>query len=486
MPTPGADIRFARGADDERGPAGKRAAEVAQRIEAEIIARRWPVGAVLGTEQELRERYGVSRSVLREAVRLTEHHQVTRMRRGQNGGLFVAAPDAGPATRALVIYLEYIGLSVEDLMQARCHLEPLAVSILAGQITEPGAAQLRAALAAEASRRDEPGIFAQDAMHFVFAEMCGNPALELFIDVLARLTERYVQTTRRLPKDEILRGKLDSYATHVELVDAVIAGDGDLAAATMDVHLEAAMRWLLEHRSTRPKAVARTLEPPGAKLAEVVASAVRDEIARRGWPIGLVLGSETDLLARYGVSRSVLREAVRLLEYHSVARMRRGPGGGLVVTEPEAEASIDTMALHLDFRGVTPRDLLTVRDAIELGTLTQVIARRHDPDVRARLEHAIAITVESPEPGGRSADHFHTELADLSGNPVLALFLRILTELWSRHTANTPSPRPGPDGVAMVKTVHRKILHAVLDGDVCAARRRMRRHLGALQAWYHQ
>ena len=35
---------------------------------------------------------------------------------------------------------------------------------------------------------------------------------------------------------------------------------------------------------------------------------------------------------------------VRLLEYHAIAQMRRGPGGGLVVTEPQAQASIDTIA----------------------------------------------------------------------------------------------------------------------------------------------
>jgi DNA-binding FadR family transcriptional regulator len=53
----------------------------------------------------------VSRAVLREALRLVQHHQVARMRRGPGGGLFVTAPDAAPATRAMVIYLDYVGVS---------------------------------------------------------------------------------------------------------------------------------------------------------------------------------------------------------------------------------------------------------------------------------------------------------------------------------------------------------------------------------------
>src|SRR3954467_9133069 len=98
---------------------GKLAAQVARRIEAEVVQRGWPVGGSLGSEPELRERHGVSRSVLREAVRLVEHHQVARMRRGPNGGLFVMAPDAGPAAHAVVIYLEHVGTSVVDLIEDR-------------------------------------------------------------------------------------------------------------------------------------------------------------------------------------------------------------------------------------------------------------------------------------------------------------------------------------------------------------------------------
>jgi DNA-binding FadR family transcriptional regulator len=235
------------------------------------------------------------------------------------------------------------------------------------------------------------------------------------------------------------------------------------------------------------------LEEPGAKLAEVVAARIRDEIARRGWPIGQVLGSEADMLARHGVSRAVLREAVRLLEYHSVAVMRRGPGGGLVVTEPDPSASIETMALYLDYRGVTSEDLRVVRDAVELGALGQVMGRRDDPEVAARLQAVIA---QSEAGAGKTdalapsvpsmSDSFHTELADLSGNPVLGLFLRILTELWTRHRVNSPTaPQPDPALASEAANVHRRILQAILAGDEGVARHRMRRHLEALTAWYH-
>ena len=71
----------------ETGPADKRASKIARQIEADIVRRGWTIGESLGSERDLQQRYEVSRSVLREAVRLVEHHQVARMRRGPNGGL---------------------------------------------------------------------------------------------------------------------------------------------------------------------------------------------------------------------------------------------------------------------------------------------------------------------------------------------------------------------------------------------------------------
>ena len=62
-------------------------------------------------------------------------------------------------------------------------------------------------------------------------------------------------------------------------------------------------------------------------------------------------------MERYDVSRAVLREAVRVLEHHQVARMRRGPGGGLFVAEPGVEAVTEAVALQIDRLGIGPEHL---------------------------------------------------------------------------------------------------------------------------------
>ncbi len=465
----------------------KLAAQVARRIEAEVVRRGWPVGESLGSEPDLRERHGVSRSVLREAVRLVEHHQVARMRRGPNGGLFVVAPDAGPAAQAMVIYLDYVGTSVADLMEARRLLEPLAAGLAAQHVTEEGIALVRRTVDGE-TITDGPEDRTAETLHVVLGQLSANPVLRLFIDVLIRLTARFSEPSGASPR-EFRRARAEAIRYHADIADAVIAGNSGKAEARLAEYLDGVSEWMRQHSRTATSGGARPVVPPvrddepRAKLAEVVAGRLREDIAASGWPVGAVIGSESDLLARYEISRAVLREAVRLLEYHSVARMRRGPGGGLVVGTPDPQASIDTMALYLEFMRVSGADLVTVRDAIELGIVTRVAERHDQPGVRDQLEQAVRWANQDPDDLDK-ADHFHAVLAELAGNPVLALFLRILTQLWRRHSG-TERADTGPEARAEVEHVHRRITEALLAGDEGLARHRMRRHLAALTEWWH-
>ncbi|MBB3665590.1 DNA-binding FadR family transcriptional regulator [Prauserella sediminis] len=457
----------------------KLAARIARELENEVIDRHWPIGEVLGSETALRERFGVSRAVFREAVRLVEHHQVGRMRRGPNGGLVVTAPDAGPATRALVIYLEYLGTSVDDLLEARLLLEPLAARLATEQISEEGIAALREQLAAEeqllgfGSGRD-------DEIHTRLATLSGNPVLALFTEVSIRLTYRYART-RRISRSAADAATADAHRRHTEIVDAIISGDVAAAETRVVSHLADVQEWLLAHRARSSREAQPLREPAeasGRKLAEVVAERLHDDIAADGWQIGSVFGSEADLLERYDVSRAVLREAVRLLEHHSVARMRRGPGGGLLVETPDPTASIRTMALYLDYQGLTGQDLRVVREAVELGCIK---AAAEVPT--ALTAERLGSVLERGVHGDESGDRFHAELVDLAGNPVLSLFLRIITELWSRHSrAERP---PAPAVAEEVRRVHKAILDAIVSGDTGIARHRMRRHLQALDTWWH-
>ncbi|HYB37860.1 MAG TPA: FCD domain-containing protein [Mycobacterium sp.] len=493
----------------------KRASTIARRIEGDIIRRGWPIGESLGSEHTLQERYRVSRSVLREAVRLVEHHQVARMRRGPNGGLLVCEPDAAPATRALVIYLEYLGTTIGDLLRARLVLEPLAASLAAERIDEAGIDRLRAVLRAEEHRKPAP----QDEFHVALAERSKNPVLQLFIDVLMRLTRsycpappqaaarpassprsaaeqpasspggRYGRDSHADSTSEALEAVDRMHDDHSDIVAAVTAGDSARAKTLSERHVESVSAWLQRHHSPG-RGRGRTefnREAPRGKLAEVLAATIGDDIAVNGWQVGSVVGTETALLERYQVSRSVLREAVRLLEYHAIARMRRGPGGGLVVTKPQAQASIDTFALYLQYRKPSREDLRLVRDAIEIDNVAKVVRRREEHEVRAFLDTHRLVIDETPNDvrrAGMAEFLFHIGLAQLAGNAVLDLFLRILVELFRRHWSTSEPRLPSRGDVIDVERAHLRIIEAIAAGDDSLARYRLRRHLDVAASWW--
>jgi DNA-binding FadR family transcriptional regulator len=479
-----------RAADAPSPLSPKLAAQVARRIESDIIAAGWPVGVLFGSETELRLRYRVSRAVLREAVRIVEHHGVADMRRGPAGGLIVRAPDAAPSARALVIYLGHLRTTIPDVVHARLLLEPLAAAMTARSITEEGIRRLRGSHAHEAA---QPGMEIQDELHALLGELSGNAAVALFVQVLTLLTRHYA-SAHRPGEREVHQAKADSANAHRAIVEATIAGDVALAEHRVAGHLKALGRWLGTGPEP-PVGGAGVTEPDTVhvKLAEIVADRIRSDISRAGLAEGELAGSEHALIVRYGVSRAVLREAIRLLEYHSVAGMRRGPGGGLIVNRPDPSASIEAIALYLEYQGIDFDGLRIVRDAIELGCIERVVARRGEPGVAERLRDAQRLDASTQAELEARSHVFHTELAELTGNPVLALFQRILTVLSARHLRATPSTVPSTGSVpttevmaAEVARVHGSIADAALAGDAGLAKHRMRRHLATLSTdWWH-
>jgi DNA-binding FadR family transcriptional regulator len=456
-----------------RGNEAKLAASIADRIVDDIARRGWPEGEVVGSEPELLERYGVSRAVFREAVRLVEHNQVARMRRGPGGGLVVTPPSLDSVADAVSVYLFYVGAEIDEVFEARLALEETAAELAPSRMDEADIEALRELVAREHAgnpRRDHRDL------HRRVAATTGNPALELFVELLNRVTLLYLPRSAHFGSKELDQ----SARAHRAIVAAILDGDEGLARNRMRKHLQAEAAYLQGRRPSRQrladltKAVDRT-----DKRAEATARQIFTEVAEAGWPVGMLLGSEADLMARYHVSRAVLREAVRVLEHHQVVRMRRGPGGGLFVIEPGIEAVTEAVALYVDRRGIAPLHLFEVRGTVEMTVLDRVIATLDD-DGRARLTEALAAEqAASPEDFALVGHDLHNVLAHVAGNRVLELLTVVLIRVSQRHSAalaGTPDPLPTQD----VIHVHQRIVEAILADDASLARHRMRRHLVAL------
>jgi DNA-binding FadR family transcriptional regulator len=268
-----------------------------------------------------------------------------------------------------------------------------------------------------------------------------------------------------------------------------MTGDPGLAAHCAIAHLDVIGAWLQPRpdratrhrrvevdRDDRPERV--HIERLGPyKLAEVVAAEIHRDITRRGHPLGEVIGSEHDLLAHYGVSRAVLREAVRILEHHSIALMRPGPGGGLVVDEPDPTAFTDAMVLYLEYEKVGADALGEARAAIELGCIDHVVDSI-TPDGLVWLRETPTVgDLESIEPGNVAAEDLHLRLAALTQNPILAMFVSSLASIAERRAAQA---RTSGDARACLAE-HAGIVAAIGQRDRSLARNRMLRHLRSLE-----
>lgn len=462
------------GSGDEVGRSRAQAARLARKIEAEIADDGWQVGRVFGSESDLRHRYGVSREVLREAIRLVEAHEVATMRRGPAGGLVITAPAAGPATWAMAVYLENVGATVDDLLSARLLLEPLAARLAAEHLTEQGLAQLTEAGAS--STANSGNGCPDDGLHVLMPHLGGNAALALFVEILVRLTE---------PQPELGHHCVfPQGGVHTAIAHAVMSGESGRAETLTAEHIGAlresvsteAQQAIDRSRGSRLRAVLGIRS--GQKLAEKIAYQLIERIIEARLPVGALVGSEADLVAQMNVSPAVLREAVRMIEYHSVARMRLGPGGGLVVVEPDPTPITETTAIYLDYMKVTAADVIFLRTALEQACVATVAASCQEPTIAERIRAAGDVQVsEEHALVGQFLPDLHAEIAALSGNPILELFSGIVRQIWSRHV-ETDDSRIGDrdEETRRVESDHRRITEAILAGNGPLARILVRDH----------
>jgi DNA-binding FadR family transcriptional regulator len=472
MTTPkGTRLVIRPGADSK----AKRAAKVADRIVEDVMSLGWPVGEVLGSEADLLDRYRVSRAVFREAVRLVEHQQVARTRRGPGGGLVITEPTAGAVTDAVVLYLQRVDARLDEIYEARIVLEGMACDLASQRTGARHRADLRR-LAEGGSA--EPGGGSRDLHALVAATSC-NVGLELLVDVMGQVAALYAPDGQRFG-DTMVR---KSRHAHAMIAQAVIAGDGELARTRMRTHLQAEADVFRRRRSTRqllPESVVLTQSGAG-KGAETVARNISRIIVADGLQPGDLVGTEPELIERAGVSRALLREAVRLLEHHHIAQMRRGPGGGLFVMSPNTGAVTEAAAIYLARRGMKLAELADLRLGVEVA-LTDLAAARIDDEGTAGLNEAIAEELDAEGDRTGTVHDLHAAIAAAAHNRVLQLVALVLIRLSRLPPVERLAPKGRKQMSAEMLRTHQDIARAIEGGDRELARNRMRRHLDALGA----
>ena len=250
----------------------------------------------------------------------------------------ITAPTIDGVADATQLTLFRLGASLDEVAEARIVLERLAVELAAARLRRSDEEQLVLLVQGE----QDGEVSDHHAIHAALASATGNPALELFVELLSRITGLFL-VDQSLVTSRIVG---EVHRAHTRIVDSVRQGDGTRAASRMEIHLRAEADLLRSQGLVRPQIdPALSVEQlSGGKRADELARELLRSIVWEDLAPGELVGSEAELMERFGVSRAILREAVQLLEHYDLAGMRRGPGGGLIVLEPRLSAVTDVIA----------------------------------------------------------------------------------------------------------------------------------------------
>ncbi len=210
------------------------------------------------------------------------------------------------------------------------------------------------------------------------------------------------------------------------------------------------------------------------KLAASTADTMQQEIIARNWPVGESLGTEPELIARYGVSRATLREAVRQLERHGVARMRRGNNGGLIIEQPARNSAVVALSTYMELSDTNFDELFEARQVIEGMAIEQAARRLSEKDITAFN----TLIEELHKPPSR---HFEQEIAlqftargalkDTSGNPATSILLDALYLITSsRIVPDNVSQADIGKALGRARKFRLRALEALIGGDIDQAK----------------
>jgi GntR family transcriptional repressor for pyruvate dehydrogenase complex len=221
---------------------------------------------------------------------------------------------------------------------------------------------------------------------------------------------------------------------------------------------------------------------------EEICERIREQLALGVLKPGDKLPPERDLAQQLGVSRNVLREALRTLEMAGVLRLQKGVKGGAFVQEGDTSRMNDVMRDMLSLGTISVRELSEARIHVLDLVVRLACANARQSDFEA-LEANIART-ELATGEGRLLDRvecsreFYKLLASATRNKVIAMIVDSVTEIHMRFVY----AKVASSGAATPRLAEKRhqFLSALRARDVVAAARLMRIHLESVQRMLEQ
>ncbi|MEU8296119.1 FCD domain-containing protein [Micromonospora sp. NPDC048909] len=213
-------------------PRGHRVRQTTAQLRERILGGEWPIGGRIPTEPQLVAALGVGRNTVREAVRALVHAGVLECRQGS--GTYVVSTDE----LAPVVARRLTDDRMAEVIEVRRAFEVEAARLAARRRTPEDLATLDGALAAREAAWDggrvDEFVEADAALHTAVVAAAHNAMLaELYASVGTALRSTVAQAMG----DALVP---ERHVDHSRLVDAIRAGDPELAAREAGAFLEPA------------------------------------------------------------------------------------------------------------------------------------------------------------------------------------------------------------------------------------------------------
>lgn len=226
-------------------------------------------------------------------------------------------------------------------------------------------------------------------------------------------------------------------------------------------------------------------KPKRGNLVVTLVQSLRTQIERGDYKPGARLPSEARLTEEFGVSRTVVREALASLRADGLVDSRQG--AGVFVLERSSSQP-------LPFRNVDPTrvssviELLEVRAAVEVEA-AGLAARRKSPAQEERIIECyrrVSDLARRGDPTSEADFELHLAIAEATNNARFGDFLRMTGLSVIPRRALRPDANPPTSGSyqKMIDDEHKQIVNAILASDGDGARAAMRTHLEGSQSRY--
>lgn len=424
----------------------------------------------LPTELELAEQYCVSRTVVREALYVLKERGLVESKVGE--GSFITKPDHKFLSKVFYRMIMHNNLKDSEVSEIRVILEGGAAFLASGNRTPEFIRELSDNLEEMRKVKDnlDLRIDTDIEFHQIIARQSRNPILIIFIESLNQVLAKYIKC-RLIERPQ---GNEDGLLWHSFILSVMQSGTPRECEESMRSHLTnsfyqiesgKAMRYWLGYMLTGFNGK--------VTLSRKISNQIESDFLLGNSDVRLP--TEFGLAENYGVSRTVIREALGLLRARGLVESKVGVGAFSTVDNFDVSNVFNRMNRSHRF---LDSDLNNLRLILEKGAVALASSHVTEDFIEKLKTNVAEMKVVSADNIEMRIDvdiKFHHLIATQSENKMLLVFVQSITELTRAFIKRRLISRP-ESYLAGIQW-HERLIEAFEDGGALGPETVMVAHL---------